>query len=311
MKKIFFCALLILTVIYGGYSNFTPRDIIYSREPDNELYERETKRDILCIMLAYPGYVSGIEMNGGNVYIVMKSGKKVIYDDKKVKNHDQKMANADLEDMMEQIYPSDNLKKLMDINFDPGRFRVYELLKDVYGNSQQRVQQNLANVSTSYGSLQFNRNNNAAIALKGALSELMSLSKNNADVRKALFPSSGTFNYRNIAGTNLLSPHSFGIAIDFARDKRDYWKWASREEGEKRLKSYPEEVVSTLEKYNFIWGGKWGHFDILHFEYRPEIILKAKYSKLKYSPGMAWYEGMQYDNPEVMKFIYIIDNALK
>jgi hypothetical protein len=22
-----------------------------------------------------------------------------------------------------------------------------------------------------------------------------------------------------------------------------------------------------------VWGGKWAHFDMIHFEYRPEIVL--------------------------------------
>ncbi len=97
------------------------------------------------------------------------------------------------------------------------------------------------------------------------------------NVRKCLFPCSGTFNYRLISGTNRLSPHAFGIAIDLASDKRDYWKWASKEAGEKRLASYSNELVEIFENNGFVWGGKWSHFDILHFEYRPEIILKARY----------------------------------
>jgi len=32
----------------------------------------------------------------------------------------------------------------------------------------------------------------------------------------------------------------------------------------------------TFEHHGFIWGGKWWHFDTMHFEYRPEIIAYAK-----------------------------------
>ena len=32
------------------------------------------------------------------------------------------------------------------------------------------------------------------------------------------------------------------------------------------------ESLKTFEKYGFIWGGKWYHFDTMHFEYRPELI---------------------------------------
>ena len=36
-------------------------------------------------------------------------------------------------------------------------------------------------------------------------------------------------------------------------------------------------IVESFEKYGFVWGGKWSHFDILHFEYKPEIIIKAQH----------------------------------
>jgi hypothetical protein len=34
----------------------------------------------------------------------------------------------------------------------------------------------------------------------------------------------------------------------------------------------PEEIVAIFEKHGFIWGGKWYHFDTMHFEYRPELL---------------------------------------
>jgi D-alanyl-D-alanine carboxypeptidase len=34
-----------------------------------------------------------------------------------------------------------------------------------------------------------------------------------------------------------------------------------------------------FEQHGFIWGGKWYHYDTMHFEYRPEIIATAKTSE--------------------------------
>ena len=31
-----------------------------------------------------------------------------------------------------------------------------------------------------------------------------------------------------------------------------------------------------FEKHGFIWGGRWYHYDTMHFEYRPEMIAIAK-----------------------------------
>ena len=27
-----------------------------------------------------------------------------------------------------------------------------------------------------------------------------------------------------------------------------------------------------FEKYGFVWGGRWYHYDTMHFEYRPELF---------------------------------------
>lgn len=274
-------------------------------------YDVTMKQDILCLMLAYPEYIKDIEKaEGDTVYIVLKSGLKLIYDDKKQKNMESKMANPDLQDMLEQAYPLTTTGKLMEIDYDPGRVRMYGLLKDVYGRNQQQVQKQLGNVNVGGRNLQFSNSNGAGAALKSAMSELASLTQRSNKVAAAAFPSSGTFNYRVIAGTNRLSPHAFGIAIDLARDGRDYWQWATREQGQKRLEGYPKEIVEIFERNNFIWGGKWGHFDILHFEYRPEIIIKARYFGEEHITGDMWYKGAPEDNG-TKEAINKIDDALK
>lgn len=274
-------------------------------------YYQTMKKDLLCLMLAYPEYIANVEKEeSGRVYLVMKSGKKILYDDKKTKSFEEKLSNSDLQDMMEQDYPLSYNKSLMEKNFDPGRRRVYALLKEVYGESKQQVESNLKNVSVGYSNYQFNGNNKAAESLQNVIKELIPITQKRKDIGVYVYPCSGTFNYRLIAGTNQLSPHSFGIAIDLARDKRDYWKWASREEGEKRIASYPKELVEIFEKNDFVWGGKWGHFDILHFEYRPEIILKAKYFGDKHSTK-DWYNGAPYKDPSVKNYIEKIDGIFE
>ena len=36
------------------------------------------------------------------------------------------------------------------------------------------------------------------------------------------------------------------------------------------------EIVRAFEAEGFIWGGKWHEYDLMHFEYRPEIMAKAR-----------------------------------
>jgi hypothetical protein len=36
----------------------------------------------------------------------------------------------------------------------------------------------------------------------------------------------------------------------------------------------PLEIIDIFERHGFIWGGKWYHYDTMHFEYRPELLIK-------------------------------------
>ena len=312
MKKRMILTFIIMTLFVSGlYIAKDPSQGSAFVAPTIESsYDVTMKQDILCLLLAYPGYIKDIEKAEERIYVVLKSGVKLVYDDKKQKSMDRKMANPDLQDMLEQAYPLTTTGKLMELDYDPSRVRMYDLLKEVYGSNQQQIEKQLRNVNAGGKNFQFSKSNGAGEALKSAMTELVSLSQKSNKVAAAAFPSSGTFNYRVISGTNRLSPHAFGIAIDLARDSRDYWKWASREQGQKRLEGYPKEIVALFEKYNFVWGGKWGHFDILHFEYRPEIILKAKYFGVEHVAGEPWYKGTP-DDDKTKEAIEKIEEALK
>lgn len=90
--------------------------------------------------------------------------------------------------------------------------------------------------------------------------------------------SGGIFNWRPINGNDCLSPHCFGIAIDIAVDQAHYWQHQILEQGGKLpelpLSPIPQIIVDTFEKHGFIRGGRWRHYDTMHFEYRPELFLE-------------------------------------
>lgn len=302
MKKI--CSFIVaFTLLTSKFYNINA----YAQDID---YDTTMKQDLLSLFMAYPEDIIDIEkQDNGLVYLVMKSGNKIVYDDKKEKTQQEKLVNGDLQDMMEQVYPLEKIDDLMEENFDPGRIRVYSLLNEVYGSSREQIEKNLTNVNFAYQNYRFNKNNKAAENLDNASKKLLILAKTNTKIGPFINPSNGTFNYRIISGTGRLSPHAYGLAIDIASDKRDYWKWASREQGKARLLQYPDELVKTFEENNFVWGGKWGHFDILHFEYRPEIILKARYFGDNKGEKANWYEGVPCDET-IKTYIEKIDKAL-
>lgn len=95
-----------------------------------------------------------------------------------------------------------------------------------------------------------------------------------------------SFKRKKVIGAGHRSLHSFGLAIDLVpRDydgKHVYWKWSRVFHGEewpniplKRRWHPPQAVVDAFEANGFVWGGKWNHFDTIHFEYRPEILALA------------------------------------
>jgi hypothetical protein len=92
-------------------------------------------------------------------------------------------------------------------------------------------------------------------------------------VRRYLYPSAGTYNCRTVADTGEPSMHSWGAAIDINSAYADYWLWPRvapvyTAEGAR----IPPEIVEIFERHGFIWGGKWSHYDTMHFEYRPEML---------------------------------------
>lgn len=308
MKKLFICGFIILTILLTPFNDISV--FADDKRENSDTYNIKMKQDILTLMMAYPDYITRIEKSeDGKVFIVTTSGKKILYDDKQTKDFNGKMDNADLQDILEDIYPLSMLDKLLDINRDPGRFRNYNLLNEVYGSSEKLVSSNLVGVPSPYKSYQFNKNNGAAESLKNAMEELKQLAQGNGAISALINPVNGTFNYRVISGTGKLSPHAYGIAIDINSNPSDYWKWASREAGEKRMLSYPKELVETFEKNNFVWGGKWGHFDILHFEYRPEILIKARYFGETFKNGMEWFGEVPRDE-KINEYISIIESTL-
>lgn len=297
MKKIITFIIIYICLFTVGVNCLEEKDVIYNKN---------MKRDLLCIMVAYGDYINDIEKSAsGNVYIIMKSGKKFLYDDKINKSIEDKLQNPDIQDMMEQIYTLESINAVMNRDYDPGRIRHYGILNDVYGKTQKEIENNIKN----FGGYGFNKNNKCGESLKVAMNRVVSETKENKSIGAYVFPISGTYNYRLISGTGRLSPHAYGIAIDLKSHPWDYWKWASNEQGSKRIQNYSKELVKIFEDNNFVWGGKWNHFDILHFEYRPEIIIKAKYFGQN-NGSSNWYDGNYNKNEVIDKYIKLIEEKI-
>ncbi len=162
---------------------------------------------------------------------------------------------------------------------DPGRIRNEAFFLKMYGDCRRgEIATKLRPVAWlprhSGGTVRATTVNGVAAQLEKVSRDLDALP---ADMIRYLIPMSGIYNCRTIAGTSRLSVHAFGAAVDINASLGDYWQWAPKADGQIVWRNrIPREIVEIFERHGFIWGGRWYHFDSLHFEYRPELIALAK-----------------------------------
>ncbi len=266
--KKFFTLLLFLIITLTVSGNDVTINFTDVREKTEITKDSLTGKNILAKLLklvsSYPDFLDSADEN--NLY--WKDGTVMIYDDGEIKSHDEMLDNPDIEDMLSQDYvKGEDWENPPSENYEPGRIRYEPFFLKMYGSNSTEVRQNLVNVEWVDGStILFSNVNGAADKLKLVIEELNQLPD---EFRKYLVNPGGTFNWRNIAGTDRLSNHSFGSAIDINTKYSDYWQWNKNLTYQNRI---PYEIVEIFEKHGFIWGGKWYHYDTMHFEFRPELL---------------------------------------
>ena len=214
--------------------------------------------------------------------LLWKDGTETVYDDGIVKTgFDEMLKQANPKDQMALPYPAGWPMHEPGVNEDPGRIRCEALFRKMYGASAAEVERELVDVpwpaAGAARNLRFTRVNDASKALQLVGAEINVLPE---DVKRYVAKPIGTFTWRSIAGEERNSPHSYGIAVDFQLPAPlyRYWRWDAK--GAPDAPAYPIDVlkderlgqiVTLFERHGFIWGGKWRHYDAMHFEYRPEL----------------------------------------
>lgn len=160
---------------------------------------------------------------------------------------------------------------------DPGRIRHPVFFERMYGATRAEVEANLVSVpwlpGTTKKTLRVTRINGVAKKLVQISTELDALPDS---FKKFLIRPGGGYNWRNVEGSQHLSPHAFGIAIDINVGFGNFWRWDLEKFGRTDYRNHiPKEIVEIFERHGFIWGGKWEHYDTMHFEYRPELLLRS------------------------------------
>jgi len=154
---------------------------------------------------------------------------------------------------------------------DPGRVRNRALFDHMYGDcTRGEVSPRLVAVNWLPRSL---GRTVMITSVNGVDRHLAAVSRDldalPAAIQRDLYPLGGTYNCRPVADTGVRSMHAYGAAIDINVSASDYWLWRHNAPYRNRI---PQEIVDIFERHGFIWGGKWAHYDTMHFEYRPELL---------------------------------------
>ena len=226
---------------------------------------------------AYPDHLAGHD--GAN--LLWKDGTRMPFDDgRRDKSFDQLLDEADIEDQFHWPYPRGQTAGPPGFNVDPGRARNTAFFTKMYGDCRKgEVARNLVEIVWLPGHgaarIKATRVNGVAERLKDVSAALDALPK---ELIKYLKPTAGIYNCRAIAGTNRPSVHGFGAAIDINVKFANYWRWTKPgADGRYPYRNQvPRAVIEIFEAHGFIWGGKWYHYDTMHFEYRPELLRAAR-----------------------------------
>lgn len=216
------------------------------------------------LMQVYPDKVKGYAEG----MLIMDNGDTILYDDGKEKDFVEKLDNSDPEDMFTMKYSVDGTPEYLS---DAGRSRSEHLFKSMYGKSESEVRRTLVQVEWFGRNIPFTTTNGAADSLRVVANELSKMPQYHKYLTNA-----SSFYWRKVRGANRQSAHSYGIAIDINTKYSNYWLWECKGVSETDSIKYnnriPEEIVLVFEKHGFIWGGRWYHFDTMHFEFRPELL---------------------------------------
>lgn len=237
--------------------------------PEADLTD-EDRLDLHCLRLAYPDALGEVFRDDRGNLLLPVNGRPVLFRRTPGEHRAVPGQEWDISESMAQIYPPEPARPPSPAGVAPGRRRSYAFLEALYGGSPREVCSKLSTVDFLGQKTRLNQA--AARGVQNAAAML----RERHDLRgRGWLKVDGSYVWRKIAGENALSAHSYGIAIDLGARVAPYWRW-SRLNPHPLQGAYPSEIVEAFERNGFIWGGKWHEYDLMHFEYRPELLCKGR-----------------------------------
>jgi hypothetical protein len=234
------------------------------------LAQDQVRAALDALVAAYPNALAGHDANS----LRWSDGTVMPASGAENKTFSELLQHASIVDQFRIPYPRGPLEKPPAVDIDPGRFRNTGFFVKTYGDCQKgEVTPHLVSLpwlpKTWGKSIRITSTNGVDEHLRAISAEIDALPDK---IKRAAYPTAGTFNCRAVADAGQPSPHSYGVAIDLNLAFSDYWYWRPHDGPIAYRNRMPEEIVAIFEKHGFIWGGKWYHFDTMHFEFRPELL---------------------------------------
>ena len=256
LKKV--CLVIGLAMLAGGTPLLAQDDLL------------RTSLDNL--LAAYPNALAG---HDGKVLRWRDGTVMPLSDGVENKPFQELLRHASIADQFRIPYPRGPLDNPPAVDVDPGRFRSTAFFTKMYGDCQKgEVSPRLVSLTwlpKTWGkAIRITSQNGVDAQLRAVSAEIDALPEK---IKHAAYPIAGTYNCRAVADTGQPSAHGYGIAIDLNTAVSDYWYWQPHDGAIRYRNRMPEEIVAIFEKHGFIWGGKWYHFDTMHFEFRPELLV--------------------------------------
>jgi hypothetical protein len=226
-----------------------------------------------ALVAAYPDHLTG---HDGTALIWRDGTRMAISDATPARSPEALILHGSILDQVSLSYPRGALGRAP--TDDPGRIRNRAFFDKMYGDCRRgEVALHLVPIvwlPKSWGhTIRMTSVNGVAARLEAVSAELDALP---ASFRRYLVPPGGAYACRVVADLGQPSMHAWGAAVDIGTAQADYWFWRRGVRADPVYANrIPTEIVDIFERHGFIWGGKWRHYDTMHFEYRPELLPPA------------------------------------
>ena len=276
MKKYITIILLLITLDSAGAVRFSLDEVLIILHSYS--HPAEIKR-IFALIDGYGPYFQKIEQRQGDVAFQI-NGSWIYYRNGKMLSEQNLSEEAEYHSV---FYPYRNgaLTDCLPYNGQIPR-RSHDFLDALFGKTEKAIRKHCRLLR--FLNHKVYMNHICMDALKKIEQKILSEARTDTTVRSFLdgLDIFYSFQTKGVVGSKNRSYHAYGLAVDLVPKDYDgkhvYWKWSSvfnkqwYEIPQAERWQPPQTVIEAFEAYGFVWGGKWPHFDMIHFEYRPEII---------------------------------------